>query len=305
MIYVLGCSMAKWYWPTWADWLTVYDQPVTNLANKGYGNQKIYWSLVDASDKITANDTVNIMWAENHRIDLWYDQAWVDEKKVHDFFPDTDGKLWYTNNDSPYVGLYRTHPDFYTSFTNMVIETLQIIFQTQLLLNRIGCKYVMHSSKNLWCDGRPIFLPKYQTTYQHKHDISEEELEIARKIMALEPVHKLINMIDWSKFLCGIDNPFDAKQSKGIWEYYINNKEYVVLKHETDHHPNSLAHHDYALELILGQDPKKGRYKQLAKEIAEGAMTYPVPNFTAEDFVIAPSVELLDHKYKVILENLS
>jgi len=148
-------------------------------------------------------------------------------------------------------------------------------------------------------------LEKYQTTYQHKYGISEEELEIASKIIALEPVRKLIKLIDWSKFLCNITDPFDAKQSCGIWEYYINNKEYVVLKHETDYHPNSLAHHDYALEVVLGQDPKQGQHRQLAKKIAEETVTYPVPAFTAEDFVIAPDVELLDHKYKIVLENLS
>jgi len=303
MIYTFGCSMTKWYWPTWADWLQIYDQPVTNLANKGYGNQNIYWTLINLTDKLTKDDTVNIMWAENHRLDLWYDRSWIDEKDVLGFFPDTKGRLWFTNR-SAYTGLYRTHPDLYTSFTNMVIETLQIIFQTQLLLDCIGCKYVMHSSKNLWCDGRPVFLSRYQTTYQHKYGISEEELEIAKDIMSLEPIEKLIGLIDWSKFLCDVKDPYDAKQSRGIWEYYINNKEYVVLAHETDHHPNSLAHHDYALEMVLKQDPKQGQYRKLAKSIAEETMAYPVPEFIPSEFVIAPGIKLLDDKYKRMLEKL-
>jgi hypothetical protein len=186
----------------------------------------------------------------------------------------------------------------------MIIETLQIIFQTQLLLDQIGCKYVMHSSKNLWCDGRPIFLPKYQTVYQHKHGISEAELEIANDIMSLEPIGKLINLIDWSKFLCNINDPFDARQSRGIWEYYVNNKEYVVLAHKTDYHPNSLAHHDYALEVVLKQNPKLGKHRNIAKRIAEETTEYSVPIFTPKEFVISADVELLDDKYKVMLENL-
>lgn len=303
MIYTFGCSMTKWYWPTWADWLQVYDQPVINLANKGYGNQNIYWSLVNISDKLTANDTVNIMWAENHRLDVWYDREWINEKDVLGFFPETNGQLWFTES-TPYLGLYRTHPDFYTSFTNMVIETLQTIFQTQLLLNRIGCKYVMHSSKNLWSDGRPVFLPKYQTTYQHKHGISKEELKIASNIMSLNPIRKLINLIDWSKFLYDINDPFDAKQSRGIWEYYINNKEFVILKHNIDHHPNSLAHHDYALEVVLKQDPKAGRFRNIAIQIAEETTNYKVPEFVADDYIIGAETNLLDNKYKVMLENL-
>ena len=302
-MYVLGCSMSKWYWPTWADWLQVYSGAVTNLANKGYGNQNIYWTLVDHSDKITKNDTVNIMWAENHRLDLWYDSEWINSNDVMGFFPETSGKLWFSE-EVLYTGLYRTHPEFYTSFTNMVIETLQVIFQTQLLLERIGCNYVMHSSKNLWCDGRPVFLPRYQTTYQHKHGISEEELKIINDIVSLSPVRKLIGLIDWSKFLCNISNPYDAKQSNGIWEYYTNNKEYVTIKHDTDYHPNSLAYHDYTLEVVLKKNPKDGIYRDIAKQISVDAMKYPVPSFTDDDYVIPPYVELLDQKYKSILENL-
>lgn len=303
MIYTFGCSMSKWYWPTWVDWLKVYAGPVTNFANKGYGNQNIYWTLINLSDKLTKHDKVNIMWAENHRLDLWYDREWIDHKDILGFFPNTQGRLWFSNN-TPYTGLYRTHPDLYTSFTNMIIETLHFIFQTQLLLEKIGCEYVMHSSKNLWCDGRPVFLPRYQTTYQHKHGISEEELKIADNIISIEPIRKLISMIDWSKFLSKIDDPYNAKQSQGIWEYFINNKEYVVLKHESDYHPNSLAHHDYALEMVLKQNPNQGKHRKLAQQIAEETITYPVPEFTDEDFVIGPEIELLDAKYKIMLENL-
>jgi hypothetical protein len=78
----------------------------------------------------------------------------------------------------------------------------------------------------------------------------------------------------------------------------------VILKHETDHHPNSLAHHDYALEKILGQDPKKGKFRTIAKQIAEETINYPIPEFTAEEFIIDPTIELLDLKYVSLLENL-
>lgn len=303
MVYVLGCSMSKWIWPTWVDWLRVYDQPVTNLANKGYGNQNIYWILLDNIDTISSDDHINIMWAENHRIGLWYDEEWILEKKVLDFFPDTKGKLWFTK-DAPYMGLYRTHPDLYSSFTNMIIDQLQIIYQTQLLLDRIGCSYIMHSAKNLWADGRPKFYPKYQTTYQEKGDITAAEVEIIKDITRLNPVKNLVKLVDWTKFIDPPNEPFNPKQYAGIWEYFINNKEYVILKHDIDHHPNSLAHHDYALEKILKQDPKQGKHRAIAKQIAEDTMNMPIPEFTADDFAIRPNVELLDNKYKILLENL-
>lgn len=303
MNYVLGCSMSKWIWPTWVDWLRVYDQPVTNLANKGYGNQNIYWILLDKINTFTSNDHINIMWAENHRIGLWYDDEWIQEKKVSGFFPDTKGKLWFTK-DVPYVGLYRTHPDLYSSFTNMIVDQLQIIYQTQLLLDKIGCSYTMHSAKNLWADGRPKFYPKYQTTYQAKDDITPAEIEIIKDITRLNPIKNLVNLIDWTKFIDPPKDSFNPKQYAGIWEYFINNKEYVVLKHNTDHHPNSLAHHDYALEKILKQDPKQGKHRAVAKQISEDTIDMPIPGFTDDDFVIDPTVELLDKKYVTLLESL-
>jgi hypothetical protein len=244
------------------------------------------------------------MWAENHRIGLWYDEEWIIEKKVLEFFPDTKGKLWFTEGDE-YRGMYRTHPDLYTSFTNMIIDQLQIIYQTQLLLDKIGCTYTMHTAKNLWTDGRPKFYPRYQTTYQNKDDITADEIKTIKSITKLQPVKNLVNLIDWTKFINPPTDPFNPTQYAGIWEYFINNKEYVVLKHDTDHHPNSLAHHDYALEKILKQNPKQGKHRAVARQIAEETIRMPIPEFTAEQFVISPEVELLDNKYKIMLENLS
>lgn len=303
MIYTFGCSMTKWYWPTWADWLRIYDQPVINLANKGYGNQNIYWNLINRIDSFTSDDHIIIMWCENHRICKWYDKEWIDQHEVLGFFPDTNGKFWFTNN-TLYTGMYRTHPDHYTSFTNMIVDKLQVIWHTQLILDKIGCKYTMTESKNLWADGRPIFTPTFKSRFNEETGLSDRNIQIARSIMDIKPVRHLMDQIDWNKFVNGRDK-FNPEDYHGIWEYFINNKEYVIYKHDVDNHPNSLAHHDFALEAVLKENPKKGKHRSLAIEISKETMQYPVPAFAAEDFVIAPEIELLDHKYKVVLENLS
>lgn len=295
--------MTKWYWPTWADWLRVYNGPVTNFANNGYGNQNIYWTILDKIDMFTPDDHLVIMWAENHRINLWYDKNWIDENDVEGFFPTSDGKLWYTK-DVPYVGLYRTHPEFYTSFTHMIIDELQTILHTQLILNKIGCSYVMHSSKNLWTDGRPKFLPKYQQMWHTKHNISTDEIKLAKDIMALDPIKNLMQLIDWTKFIDSPVDLFNPTQYSGIWEYYINNKEYVMLKHETDSHPNSLAHHDYALEKVLKVNPAQGKYRNIAKHIASETITMHIPSLNGSDYIISADTELLNQKYKDLLETL-
>lgn len=303
MIYTLGCSMSKYYWPTWVDWLEIYDQPINNLSNIGYGNQNIYWILLDNIHNITSDDHVSIMWAENHRLGLWYDEEWIIDKKVEGFFPATKGKLWFSQ-DTPYTGLYRTHPDLYTSFTNMIVDQLQTIYQTQLLLDKIGCSYTMHTAKNLWADGRPRFYPKYQTTYQSKQHITNEEIKVIKTITAITPIRNLIDQINWEKFIDPPRDKFDPRQYAGIWEYFINNKEYVLLKHETDHHPNSLAHHDYALEKILKQDPKKGKHRKIAQQISEETMNMPIPAFDPETYIIDPTTKLILTKYETILESI-
>jgi len=304
MIYTLGCSMTKWYWPTWSDWLSAYGESVTNWAFKGYGNSNFYWNLLDKVDTITPDDHVIIAWTQNHRVNVWYDRRWADENDVLGFFPDTKGQLWYTNN-VPYTGMYRTHPEYQTSFTNMIIDQLQTMLNTQLLLEKIGCKYTMFTICSPWWDGRPTFTPKFQTTWQHLRQAKAIEIEIANDIIGIPPVNNLLKQIDWSNYANAPSDPSNPKDYKGIWEYYIGNKEYVMLSHQTDHHPNSLAHHDFLLEVILKQDSKQGKHRALARQIAEDAISMPIPEFTAGDFVADISTELLDTKYKNMLENLN
>ena len=302
MIYTFGCSMTKWYWPTWADWLAVYSQPVVNLANKGYGNQNIFWNLISRVNTFTPNDHIIIMWCENHRISQWYDREWIDSNDVMGFFPSTNGKFWFTG-DEPYLGMYRTHPDFYSSFSNMIVDKLQTIWHTQLILDRIGCKYTMLESKNLWADGRPIFKPTFKSRFFDSNALSAEEVTHAKNLIQLEPIKQLLAQINWDKFVGG-RNYQDPENFKGIWEYFINNKEYVIYKHDTDNHPNSLAHHDFALDVVLGQNHKAGKHRKLAESIAQETMQYPIPEFTPNDYIISPETKLLDDKYKLILENL-
>lgn len=303
MIYTFGCSMTKWYWPTWADWLQVYDQPVTNLAFKGYGNSNFYWGIMDRINTFTPDDHIIVAWTQNHRLNVWYDRYWVDEKDVLGFFPDTNGRLWYSDK-TPYTGLYRTHPEYQTSYTNMVVDNLQLMLSTQMLLEKVGCKYTMVTVNNPWWDGRPIYSPKFQTTWHDKSRTEESDIEVANSITELAPIRNLLNQIDWSKYANAPINPLNPKQYSGIWEYYIGNKEYVMLKHAYDHHPNTLAHHDFLLEVILKQDPKQGQHRQLAKQLAEDAVDMYIPTFDDADFVAQNETPMLDIKYKTILEGL-
>jgi len=304
MIYTFGCSMTKWYWPTWADWLQVYDQPVTNLSYPGYGNTNTYWNILNQINKLNPGDHVIVAWTQNHRLAQWYDREWIEEKDCLGFFPDTDGRLWFTE-DEPYKGLYRTHPSYQTSYTNMLVDQLQTMLHTQWLLEKIGCKFTMVTMSSIWWDGRPVYKPTFRHMWHTVNGASQKDNRIAESLIKLEPIRKLLNLINWSTYANGPDDPTDPEQYSGIWEYYINNREYKKLKHETDNHPVSLAHHDFALEVILKKDPKKGKYRNVAREISEDAMTMYIPEFSPTDFVASPETKLLDNKYKTILEELN
>lgn len=303
MIYTFGCSMTKWYWPTWADWLSVYNQPVKNLAYTGYGNQTIYWNIVENIKTFTADDHIIIMWTENHRLNHWYDKEWIDNNDVLGFFSNEQGKLWFTK-DRPFTGLYRVHPKFQPSFTHMIVDLLQTIFQTQLLLDKVGCKHTMAMVGNPWRNTSPVYSPKFETRWQNKKETDEYEISNAYSILDLAPINSLISEINWNKFAESPQDPLDPQSYSGLWEYTSSKKEFVIMQHGSDFHPNPLVQHDYLLEKILKQDPYKAKHRNLAKQIAEDAMIFNIPPFSSDDFIAASDKPLLDPRYKKLLESI-
>lgn len=294
MIYVFGCSMCNWHWPTWVDWLSAYGKKVKKLSYTGYGSQNLYWTLLEHIDDITEDDSVIMLWPSNHRIMQWYDQEWVSTRDVWGFFPNEQGDLWYTDKQ-PWIGLYRTHPDYQQSLTQGIIDNLNLPYQCQLLLEQRGIKYTMGYTQNVWLDVRPKYKPEFQVTYKDRNKISDQELELANNIISMSPINKLMNNINWDNFI-DVGNPLNPKEYSGIWEYFISKKEYIIYKHETDQHPCPLAHHDYALEKILGIDPiENGTLRKLAEQISADCMEIEIPPM---NFIGRPNDDLLLSKYK-------
>ena len=303
MIYTLGCSAAKWYWPTWADWLQVYKGPVRNFGYKAYGNDNIYWTILNNLKNFRSDDEIYIMWTQNHRLGQWYDTDWINNKDILDFFPNTKGKIWYTDEEN-YRGMYRVHPDFMPSLTQMIVYQFQTILSTQLILDKFNLKYTMMFLQNPFLDVRPIFSPKFEMVWHKKQIISEQEQIFSDALLKLEPVSNLIKLIDWDKFIDAPNDPMQSATYYGLWEYFFNKKEYLIYRHDTDKHPVSLAYHDYALEKICKQNPKKGKFRSTAVQITQQVMSRPIPGFTAYDFVAHPDSNLLFDDYKKILDEL-
>jgi len=291
MIYTFGSSLTKYYWPTWADWMSVYCGPVTNLAYVGYDVTKTYYTLVEYLDRIKKDDTVYIMWPGNTTISVWYDDDWITANDCRRFFPNSEGDLWYTQN-TPWQGLYKQHPNNIPSFTHLLVHNWQCIINAQLLLEKIGCDYRMMFTVNPWIDMRPVYNESYHKIWHKITNINAESVSVAHEVIKLSPVEQLIKVIDHKKYIGVPADIKDLKNYQGIWEYELKNKEYTVLKNKDDMHPVSLAYHDYLLEHILNRDAVSGEYRDRAIAISKECATMLVPRFTKNDYTAPADMQL-------------
>ena len=251
MIYTLGCSFTKWFWPTWADYLQAYKGPVTNLAWPGLSNEVMYWELLNRADTLTKDDEVYIMLSGNNRVSQWYDKEWIDTKDVQGFFPRQDGKLELS--DQPWRGMYRLHPDFDVSLTHMIVDNFNIIFNIQQLLNSIGCKYKMVFWQNPWYDVRPNTKGTWSLTWPTKSLLTRKEIETAKDILQIKAVGNLISRIEWDKFCLPPADKFNPETYSGFWEYKLEKQklaEYIKYAHNTDPHPDPVLQHDFLIDVI-------------------------------------------------------
>jgi hypothetical protein len=303
MIYTFGCSATKWYWPTWADWLQVYKGPVKNLAFKAYGNDNIYWTIINNLNNFTQDDELVIMWTQNHRLGQWYDRNWINEKDILGFFPNSQGKIWFSDQES-FRGMYRVHPDFMPSLTQLIVNQFQTILATQLILDKFKLNYSMIFLHNPFLDNRPIFYPKFEFVWHKKQIISEQEEKFADSLLKIKPFRQLIDNIDWKKFIDGPADLYKSRSYQGLWEYFFNKKEYLIYRHDSDKHPVCLAYHDFVTEKLCDMNPKKAIFRKTATEISKQAMTMHIPGFSADDYIADPDVELLDSNFKKNLDEL-
>lgn len=295
MIHTLGDSFTKWHWPTWSDWLAKYQEtPVTNWAYPGFTNGLIYYQLLSIKNRLDVQDTVYIMWTGSNRVCAWYDQEYVEHHQCKAFFPPTNGQLWFGKR--PWQGMYKTHPDHLPSITDMIINNFDIMLKTQWLLNDVGCQYRMMFWQNPWLDTRETFVPVYKGTWDTKVQITQIELDRAREIMQLEPVQALIHNLDWSKFVGAPTMVSDPATYHGLWEFALGKKTYINLNHESDPHPNTLVHHDWAsMHLLQGAN----HHANLAEHLAARARCLQIPPYNFIECVTGSGVQLCDWLHKI------
>jgi hypothetical protein len=286
MIYTLGCSFTKWFWPTWADWLQEYQGPVTNLAWPGASNETMYWELLNRFDTITTHDQVYIMLTGNNRVSTWYDKEWIDRNDVQGFFPRQDGQLEF--GVDKWKGMYRLHPDHDVSLSAMIIDNFNIILQIQNLLENIGCTYKFVFWQNPWFDIRPVIKPRWQYSWPSKDVLTTVELATAQSLLRIKPVRTLLSLIKWNNFYLPPTDILDPCTYSGMWEYRnkkISDPEYLKYVH-SDPHPDSLLQHDFLTDVMLGNVNKEIREKakQCALESLLHTVIMPKDTLVTTDF---------------------
>jgi hypothetical protein len=76
--FAFGCSLTKYYWPTWADIIASEISEYYNYAQTGGGNLFISNSIVEANltHKFNENDLVIVMWSSISREDRYKNRKW-------------------------------------------------------------------------------------------------------------------------------------------------------------------------------------------------------------------------------------
>lgn len=254
MIHTFGCSFTKWYWHTWSDWLQEYSNDiVVNHGWPGVSNDTIYWEILNNFSTINNLDTVYVMFTGNNRQSVWYDNDWISEQDCREYFPNQEGLLEFSSKS--WVGMHRTHPDHDQSLTHMLINQFNIIYQTQMLLEKIGCKFKFMFWQNPWYDVRPKQKPTWQAVWPIKNILEGQELTNAKQLLdTIVPLNNLIKQINWNNFIFGPSNPTEPSTYQGLWEFKIGKQltqQYIEYAHASDPHPDVVVQHDFVTEIIL------------------------------------------------------
>jgi hypothetical protein len=126
-MFAFGCSFTEYVWPTWADIVGQSFDYYENWGLAGSGNYLISSRVLECHqvNKLTANDTVFVMYTSIPRIDF-YTSAWTRNGNIFNAHSLPYEQQWRDNN---------------WSFTQGFYNTWMAIKQTKILLDSIGCNY--------------------------------------------------------------------------------------------------------------------------------------------------------------------
>ena len=126
--FAFGCSMTKYYWPTWADIIAKEIPESYNYGQSGGGNLFIANQITEANIryKFDSGDLVVVMWTGISREDRWLNGQWL-----------TPGNI-YTQNyyDENFIKKF-------TDSKGYLIRDLSLITMCKGYLDSLGIDYYM------------------------------------------------------------------------------------------------------------------------------------------------------------------
>lgn len=124
-IFIFGCSMTSYMWPTWAN-IIAYDKkvPFYNYADPGMGNVGIAHRVLEADLKhnFTDNDDIYILWSSWNREDRIKNDKW-----------NSVGSVFNTGNKE-YFGYFLRR---YWSINNDIVKNSHSIISTNRMFKNI------------------------------------------------------------------------------------------------------------------------------------------------------------------------
>jgi hypothetical protein len=208
-LFAVGCSFTRYHWPTYADIIGKNFDEFQNWGNSGLGNRAILERLTEISiyENLNKNDIVLVQWSDPHRFDLHLPHRLIE-----------DG--WFTggsiHNNPHFTEEWKL--DYWNEFS-YVMHTLNFISLATVMLDKVGCKYIMTSMNSIVDD--------------------------INKFVELDEYRKIIETDNWTppmKAFFENSNYDNKKFKKSIYEYGILKKQVDIF----DPHPTPLAHCQYA-----------------------------------------------------------
>lgn len=207
-LFTFGCSFTQYNWITWADILGNLFDEYHNYGVCGAGNMYMFNRFIHniETHKINKDDTVMIMWTNVTREDRFINGQWT---RCGNLFTSQD---FYT----------RDFIEKYVDIRGCYERDIPIIHATRLILDSIGCKYVMMSMVDI--------------TNSDQYSVNDKIEDIKELYKRFESTLQLIK----------------PSVHKVIFNYDYESRPIIGYNKRPDSHPLPLEHLEY-IEKVLPQ----------------------------------------------------
>ena len=231
-LFVFGCSMTCYNYPTWADILGDNWAHYENWGEIGAGNQYIFNSVIECAtrNQFTEKDTILVLWSGLSRIDAYQYNGWI---HLHDQF--CHDKEFACCPDGYEIMSYAWMAAIDELLTNRACSYVPMTWSDYDLASFAGCVYNRVLSKQTKIDyqpnNRPYILNNRQEFTQYWADL----------------YHRLAGP-DWPSLEKIYDNNIQgvsdaiAKEIAEFYQLIDSDKRWKLKKEKIDSHPTPLQH---------------------------------------------------------------